>query len=55
MIRRVVILVSWVLRKIMRPAMSVDDGSQGGATAPDAYCLRGPSEVPAPPTDAFTD
>ena len=35
------------------PGNGVDDGSQGGATAPDATPSDGaPGEVPAPPTDA---
>lgn len=35
------------------PGNDVDDGSQGGVTAPDATPSDGaPSEVPAPPTDA---
>ena len=35
------------------PGNGVDDGSQGGVTAPDATPSDGaPSEVPAPPTDA---
>lgn len=34
------------------PGNSVDDGSQGGVTAPDAAPSEGvPGEVPAPPTD----
>lgn len=34
------------------PGNGVDDGSQGGATAPDAEPSEGvPGEVPAPPTD----
>lgn len=35
------------------PGNGVDDGSQGGVTAPDAEPSEGvPGEVPAPPTDA---
>lgn len=35
------------------PGNGVDDGSQGGVTAPDAAPSEGvPDEVPAPPTDA---
>lgn len=35
------------------PGNGVDDGSQGGVTAPDATPSEGvPGEVPAPPTDA---
>lgn len=35
------------------PGNGVDDGSQGGVTAPDAAPSEGvPGEVPAPPTDA---